>query len=277
MYNGCLFSNTRWFESDNLNFIMSEFKSWKSYRDFANRIRRENRFIRLAEEEDFLREVLRTSKSRIRVLPKNFGLWRAQLGHAWRPFHQDEQYVDDIPSAYPPERMKPVKGRATEGRANPKGISILYLSTHQQTAMSEVRPWLGSLVSCAHFKTSRPLTIVDFSVYHNTSSMFYFSEPDPSEREMALWAQIDQAFSKPTTSSENTADYAPTQVIAELFKNDGCDGIAYKSAFGEDGFNIALFEPADAELTYCCLHEVKTLAFSFEQADDPYWVKENSS
>ncbi len=256
---------------------MSEFKSWKSYRDFANRIRRENRFIRTTEDEDFLLEVLRTSESRHRELPKDFGLWRAQLGHSWRDFYEHDRYVGEIPCAYPPERMKPLEGQATEGRANPKGIPVLYLSTTQQTAMTEVRPWLGSLISCAHFKTTRLLKIVDFSVYHDTRSAFYFSELDSSEREKEIWTQIDQAFSKPLTASDDTAGYAPTQMIAELFKNNGCDGIAYKSAFGDDGFNIALFDPSDAELTYCCLHEAKTLAFSFEQADNPYWIKADRS
>ena len=93
---------------------------------------------------------------------------------------------------------------------------------------------------------------------------------------MAVRTEIDQAFSKPVTSLDDTADYAPTQIIAELFKNNGCDGIAYKSLFGDDGYNIALFDPSDAELTYCCLHEVKTIDFSFKQADDPYWVKKSS-
>ena len=251
---------------------MNEFNSWNSYRNFAKRVRREARYIRTPEDDDFLREVIRTSKSRIRELPAGFGLWRAQLGHDWRPFCQDGQYIDDLPAAYPPERMKPLPGHATEGRANPKGIPVLYLATHRKTAMSEVRPWLGSLVSCAYFRTTRPLEIVDFSVRHGSGYVFYFGEPNASKREEAVWRQIDRAFSEPTTAGDDTADYAPTQVIAELFKNKGCDGIAYKSAFGKKGYNIALFNPADAELTSCALFEAKSLKFRFEQSDNPYWV-----
>lgn len=33
--------------------------------------------------------------------------------------------------------------------------------------MSEVRPWIGALVSLAQFKTVRPLTVVDCSVLHD--------------------------------------------------------------------------------------------------------------
>ena len=154
---------------------------------------------------------------------------------------------------------------------------MLYLSTHRKTAMSEVRPWLGSLVSCAHFRTTRDLQIVDFSVHHGSGFVLYFSEPDALEREEVIWRQIDQAFSKPTTSEDDTASYVPTQVIAELFRNEGYDGIAYKSAFGKNGYNVVLFDPADAELANCTLFEAKSLKFGFEQSGNPYWINQASS
>ena len=243
---------------------MRKFKSWQSYSNFAYRIRRQTRFIRTLDDQSFLRQVLQTSTSRVKELPKNTPLWRAQLGHTWRC----EPDVGEVPAAHIPERMKPIEGCAAEGRANPKGIPVLYLATRQETAMSEVRPRLGSFVSCAQFRTTRPLRVVDFS--QGRGFVFYFDEPDDSEKEKAVWAQIGQAFSEPTTPSDGTADYVPTQVIAELFKTNGCDGIAYKSAFGDDGYNIALFNLADAELTACALHEVKSLKFCFLQIDNPY-------
>ena len=256
---------------------MNKFKSWNSYRNFASRVRRKTHYIRTPEDDDFLREVLRTSKSRIRDLPAGSGLWRAQLGHDWRPHYEGNLHVGDLPAQYPPDRMKPLQDRATEGRANPKGIPVLYLSTRKKTAMSEVRPWLSSLVSCAHLSTTRDLKIVDFSVYHRSSLMLYLREPPAPEREAAVWRQIDRAFSEPTTTSDDTADYVPTQVIAELFKNEGYDGIAYKSAFGKKGYNIVLFDPADAKLTSCALFEAKSLKFSFEQSGNPYWVEKDGT
>ena len=247
---------------------MSEFRSCNSYRNFARRVRRETRFNRSSEDDDFLRVVIQTSASRIRPLAAGFGLWRAQRGHDCRPICQDGQLIDYISAPYPTARMKPLQGRATEGRANPKGIPVLYLSTQRETAMSEVRPWLGSFVTCAHFKTLRALRIIDLSVHHGRSPKLYLREPDAPQRERSVWTQIDQAFSEPTTTADDAADYVPTQVIAELFKNEGCDGIAYKSAFGDNGYNVALFDPAAAELTNCTLYEVKSLDFVFEQADN---------
>ena len=247
---------------------MNEFKSWRSYRHFARQVRSQARFIRTSDEEEFLREVLRTSESRIRTLPADFQLWRAQLGHEWRPVYQNDQYIYRLPVAYPADRMKPQPGRATENRANPKGIPVLYLSTHRLTAMSEVRPWLGSLVSCAHFRTIRPMKLVDFSVNHGLNNPYYLKEPESAEREEVVWTHIDQAFSKPATPADDSADYVPTQILAELFKNEGYDGIAYKSAFGDNGLNIVLFDLDDAEFRSCALFRTKSLDFQFEQDEN---------
>lgn len=136
--------------------------------------------------------------------------------------------------------------------------------------MSEVRPWLGSLVSCAQFETTRLLEIVDLSVNHEASFKFYFEEPAPSKREKVVWTYIDLAFSEPMTSCDDADDYVPTQVIAELFKNEGLDGIAYKSKFGSDGYNIALFNLVDAKLNFCRLYEAVSLEYSFKKVDPPY-------
>ena len=111
--------------------------------------------------------------------------------------------------------------------------------------------------------------IVDFSVYHHSRFALVLSELDPSKREEAVWTQVDPVFSEPTTPADNAADYVPAQVIAERFKNEGFDGIADKSAFGEKGYNIVLFDPADAELTSYALFEAESLKFRFEQSDNP--------
>ncbi len=60
-----------------------------------------------------------------------------------------------------PTRMKPIPGQASEGRANPKGIPYLYLATHRDTALAEVRPWIRSLFSVAQFKIVRDLVVVN--------------------------------------------------------------------------------------------------------------------
>jgi hypothetical protein len=51
----------------------------------------------------------------------------------------------------------------------------------------------------------------------------------PEEAEHFIWKHINQAFSEPVTDSDNTADYIPTQILAERFKRDGYEGVIYTS------------------------------------------------
>jgi len=124
--------------------------------------------------------------------------------------------------------MVPLDYPANEGRVNPRGIPYLYLATDKETAMGEARPWVGSEISVAQFKLLKTVTIVDCSVSHSLGDPIYFNaesaemyEPDEEEREKAVWTDIDKAFSRPVIVNENLAQYAPTQIIAELFKKNG--------------------------------------------------------
>lgn len=250
---------------------MRQFDSWQSYGIFERAVKKQNRYFRNDVIEKFLQTVLGTSEKRKRKLPGKSYLWRAQLGHAWEPYYQYKEYVDDIPTPYPPQRMAPLVNEAPEGRANPKGISYLYTATTKETAMAEVRPWIGSLISVGQFETKRELVLIDCSLYHN-KTVIYLQEPDPAKREKAVWSDIDKAFSKPVTNNDKIADYVPTQIIAELFKCNGYDRIVYKSMLG-NGHNIVLFDVKSAELVNCFLFEVEKLSFLFKEAANPYFVK----
>jgi len=254
---------------------MPEFRSWRSYCEFAQSVKLENRYIRDSTTEEFLNTVLATSKNRETKIPRESYLWRSQLGHCWKPIGTDEDgHVDEELCPMPPDRMKPLPNIATEGRANPRGIPYLYLATDKETAMAEIRPWLGSWVSVGQFQTMRELVVVDCSAYHQDSYVYHFKEPNPEEREHAVWFDIDRAFAKPISPTDRTAEYIPTQIIAELFKNNGADGIIYKSALGS-GLNVVLFELKAAELVSCFLYEVTKISFQFKEAANPYYVRKH--
>jgi len=87
-----------------------------------------------------------------------------------------------------------------------------------------------------------------------------------------VWAAIDRSFSSPANAAEDTSEYLPTQILAELFRKEGFDGILYKSKFGEKGFNVALFKLSDARLVMCELNELKEVQYKFEMAGNPYLV-----
>lgn len=242
---------------------MSEFKTWRAFNHFEREVRGSRRFIRSKESEAFLRQVLETSHSRIRDVVSGSPFFRAQIGYDWeRP--------NGLPERIPlsAERMIPQSDRAIEGRVNPKGMPCLYLSSTINAASSEVRPWIGSYVTVAEFETVRHLRIVDCSVRHESGLIYHPEELPPHQRELAVWARIDKAFARPVTRSDDTADYVATQIIAELFRTNGYDGIMYKSPFGDDGYTTALFDVAAAKCGERFLREVVAAEFYFEDEQD---------
>jgi len=136
--------------------------------------------------------------------------------------------------------------------------------------MSEVRPGVGSSISVAQFKTNRNLRVVDFASDIGPFNV-YFEEPEPAAREASVWSDMNRAFSEPVMPNESVADYAPTQILSELFKSEGYDGLMYKSSLGS-GHNVVLFDCDAADLVNCALYEARTVTFEFEQTDNPYFV-----
>lgn len=252
------------------------FKSWNSYRIFCNSISSKNRYILDDESKDFLNSILDTCKDRVREIGKGTILWRTQNGSDFEPIYSHDEVVDEKPYPYLSKRMKPLSSSASDGRANSKGIPCLYLATKKETAIAEVRPWLGSILSVGQFKTNKDLRLIDFSVEDGNTGAFYFSEPAENDRNKAVWCHIDNSFSKPIQPSDLKSEYAPTQIIAEFIKSKGYDGIAYKSSLSE-GHNVALFDLSAADLINCAVHEVKKIKFDFSQIDETVFVESDKN
>lgn len=248
---------------------MARFKNGWAYIRFSEVVRQQYRFAHPSEVAEFLRSLVDTSASRARSIAKGFPMWRAQLGNAFRDRQIDDPDLtiiveDAVP--FPPERMKPRRNAAHEGRANAKGIPYLYAATDRNTAMSEVRPWIGATISLGRFASTKDLRLVDLSVGHDfqlTPDHLFGPLPD-EEMEKAIWAQVDKAFSTPVTDDPSTAEYVPTQVIAEVFRREGFDGLVYKSALS-DGFNMTIFDLDSAELIDCRLYKVDSVSFKFSE------------
>ncbi len=247
---------------------MKAFKSWRSYSRFERAIKYQSRYIHSTEVEAFLQTVLKTAEGRIESFPKGSILWRAQLGHGWRFENED---VGEIPAPHEPDRMCPKTGRATEGRVNPKGIPFLYLASHRDTALAEVRPWVGSYVSVGQFEIVRGIKVVSCITDERKRFIFYINEPSPKKREKAVWSDIDKAFAKPVSPTDDIADYVPTQVLAELFKSKGLDGIAYRSSL-VDGYNMALFDINFAKIINCSLRRVNRIELDSSEYANPYYL-----
>jgi len=262
-----------------------EFSTWDSYSKFARRVRHEYRYILSEKDHAFLATVRATCRNRDYTFKEGRVFVRAALGIDWHDFKDEEgNNQGEEPVGYGAERMNPLPFKAIEGRANSKGIPVLYLANTKQSAISEVRPWIGSEVSVAQFKLVRPLKALDLTRGHGRSATTevmlesLVDDPQPpmsaEKKEELVWVEIDNAFSRPVTVTDNTADYVPTQILAEHFRSMGYEALIYRSKFGEKGYNVVLFNPADAETINCAPYDVTDIEVKFSQSGNRWHKRE---
>jgi hypothetical protein len=251
---------------------MRRFETVLDYYLLKESVIEHGRYRYSAEHEEFLKTVEETSLKHEYNLPAGTTLFRSQLGHRTKPATKGSGRITDAPVPFPRVRMTPEPRSAKEGRINPKGIPCLYLADNQKTAMSEVRPWIGAIVSIGHFRTVRELKLTDCTAASSGISLADISKRDQPQFEDFIWGQISASFSEPVTDSDMKADYAPTQLLAEVFKKVGFDGIRYKSLLGKKGYSFALFDLKDAKLFRCGICHTLTLDHTFSAESVAYEI-----
>lgn len=261
-----------------------EFASWKSYGKFVHDVRRTNRYVWNDEIKAFLDTVLATLRDRDVKIEKGHILYRAQRGVSYRPTtDEDGNEVGEEPIGLSSKRMKPPRNHAFDGRVSPIGIPALYLASHEKTAMLEVRPWVGSKVSVAQFKVKQDLKAVNLTKGHGQISFMHLTAEQlfgdeaitPEDKEKAVWIDIDCAFSRPVMPSDNALDYIPTQILSELFRSVGYEAVIYRSQFGKNGHNIALFNTEYADAINCAPYQVGSINLEYSQMGNHWWSNEH--
>ena len=254
------------------------FARWQSYWAYATTLRRRRRYVWPSDVLSFLEVVRRSATKREFRIEHDQPFFRAQVG--WE--HDVEEQEDGSlrgPSAFGPKRMKPGPEHAIDGRANSAGIPILYLALEIKTAIAEVRPWIGSKVSVSQFRTTRDLKALDLSAQYGKHWLPSFSfkgskllPVGPDEMEKAVWTDIDNAFSRPVARGDDQAEYVPTQILAEVFRDEGYEAIAYRSSLVEAGYNVVIFDPTDAEPLDGRPYEIKKICVVADEVGNA-WVK----
>lgn len=155
---------------------------------------------------------------------ENYSKMEKELLEVWDENYFYWGYDADDSDAPPPDK-------APAGRANPKGISYLYLTEDIKTALLEVRPNQSQLVSVGIVKTLKPLNVFDFC---------YIGFPDQSVETNTLY-KFSAHFSAPNYNNDEL-DYYPTQYLCEYIKELGFDGIRFRSSLNPGGNNVVLFD-----------------------------------
>ena len=189
------------------------------------------------------------------TIPTGAEYWRARIN----PMGKIDAYESSDIGA-------PPKGSASSGRINPLGIRYLYVASNKATAISEVRPWKGAMISVANFVLKEDVKIVDLvqdislpaSMGSNSDAVI-----ETLANDMILKSINAKYFSTPAHAHDDYA-YLPSQYIAEKLKIMGIQGIKYPSVLSESGYNICLFLPDKAEFKISEVINVKGVSYTFK-------------
>jgi len=140
-----------------------------------------------------------------------------------------------------PEKMgKPPINKAKAGRANPPGISYLYLCSDQETCAFEIRAKESDNITIGKFYIRDSINLVDLN--SDMFSPFATGEEFPQVyRFINVLYMLSKELSKLVEPDNDIVDYLPTQYLCEWIKNLGFDGIRYNSSRGK-GSNYVIFK-----------------------------------
>lgn len=150
---------------------------------------------------------------------------------------------------------KPSKNLVLNGRANPIGITYLYVASSIDTAIAEVRGHKGEVVTIAEFQMKSNLELADLRDPKSTISPFELNEENELEliyKNMPFLTLLGNELSKPIIPRVANLEYLSSQYLCELLKHIGFHGIIYKSSIS-DGNNYVIFD--DKKLKAITTHQ----------------------
>lgn len=148
-------------------------------------------------------------------------------------------------NGFPTDKMgNPPKEIATGGRANPKGISYLYVADSIKTSLYETRASLFDYVTVGEFQLKEDLRILNLR--NPKDDPIPWSENEAIE-DFLIYVPFIQTLQReislPIRKLDKQLDYIPTQYISEFIKSLSFDGVEYQSSLYSKGYNLAIFNP----------------------------------
>ena len=148
----------------------------------------------------------------------------------------------DLPS--PADMGAPPAAQAVAGRANPQGIPHLYCALDEDTAVAEVRPWVGARVWVSEWRPVCELRIVDLTDLRYFRTPFGIQDLRREVQRREFMRAVSQELAKPVSAHESQLAYLPTQYVSEVVQEAGYSGIAYVSSQRPGGRNLVVFDPS---------------------------------
>lgn len=145
----------------------------------------------------------------------------------------------------PKDMGAPPPNKAPQGRVHIAGNSVLYTAQAIDTATAEVRPAVGSVLTVAKFS---PKAGEEIRVFNLTQHGRLLVDNNPAASVKRINRRFDaMQFSEREFSKQvhphDPGKYLDTIYIAQVIRERGFDGIAYRSLLHKGGVNYAFFSP----------------------------------
>lgn len=190
------------------------------------------------------------------LLPAGAVLHRARIGYAVTETGRQLPWAGDAIGAPP---------APPAARANRAGQHVLYLAFEERTAVAEVRPALGHVVSVAEFTLNRDIRTLDLT--HTPPPINPFDNPDSMN---AYWIEfyelVDRfsaTLSEPLERQDIPSDYWPSQRLCQYFQDAGFHAIRYGSAMQPRGANLVLFDPTAADFCRSHMKRIRDISITY--------------
>ena len=224
----------------------------KEWREFERYLIYQNRFVLNRKWSNFVNEIVGACSSQVVNLNKDQSFYRARA----HPLEKSGTRPEECLSW---DELIPSSDKARAGRVNPEGIPVLYLSSDERTAIAESRVWQGAWVTVGEAKLIQNQSVVNLTIGEsNFNEQLKKNSVSTNDQFVCL---LDIVFKKPAFPEEPVVSYAASQYLAEVFKKEGYDGIAYRSSLNEEGYNLALFDPNRVQPGKRFLHKVISIKY----------------
>lgn len=142
------------------------------------------------------------------------------------------------------------------GRCNRAGQPVLYTAETRRIAVAEVRPAAGAIVSIGTFAPTRVLRVLDTTDLPLVVSPF-MEDVQWLLQLRRLLREFGRTLAMPIEVAQDmTAPYRGSQLLAEMLREHGFDGVRYPSGWG-NAHNVVLFELDAVKLVDSGVHTVR--------------------
>jgi hypothetical protein len=197
----------------------------KEWEDFRSELKHRYRFFpESGPSLDYLEDLL--AYLEVKLMPNSYFRARVQV---------NGQYGMDAMGMPPTDTCG-------NGRANPSGIPYFYIASDESTALAEVRPHPGDMVSVGRFTLDSEKAVVDLRDPRGSISPFGKDEDTlrALRQDLVFLQKLSDDLAKPYQPRMAHLEYLPTQYLCEFIRKAGFAGVVYRSAVGE-GTNFVLF------------------------------------